>query len=127
MAVGDALRITKNFRVGTSRFKNNELCTVTAIDRESITVGGGGVIKRSGPLHLDQGAAVTSHAVINSRKSTANSASAPQLHPNLIRKARDLFETISASSRYQVRRSYFSQRTPLALMRCGQCSLGTTQ
>jgi hypothetical protein len=62
LAVGDSLRITKNFRVGTSRFSNNELCTVTAIDGESITVGGGGVIKRSGPLHLDQGVAVTSHA-----------------------------------------------------------------
>jgi ATP-dependent exoDNAse (exonuclease V) alpha subunit len=35
---------------------------VTAIDRESITVSGGKVIKRSGPLHLDQGIAVTSHA-----------------------------------------------------------------
>jgi ATP-dependent exoDNAse (exonuclease V) alpha subunit len=62
VAVGDTLRITKNFRVGTSRFRNNELCTVNAIDRESITVGGGRVIKRSGPLHLDQGVAVTSHA-----------------------------------------------------------------
>src|SRR4029077_18382354 len=49
LAVGDSLRITKNFRVGTSRFSNNELCTVTAIDGESITVGGGGVNKRSGP------------------------------------------------------------------------------
>jgi hypothetical protein len=62
LAVGDSLRITKNFRVGTCRFRNNELCTVTAIDRESITVNGGRVIKRSGPLHLDQGVAVTSHA-----------------------------------------------------------------
>jgi ATP-dependent exoDNAse (exonuclease V) alpha subunit len=62
LAVGDSLRITKNFRVGTSRFRNNELCTVTAIDRESITVSGGKVIERSGPLHLDQGIAVTSHA-----------------------------------------------------------------
>jgi hypothetical protein len=62
LAIGDSLRITKNFRVGTSRFRNNELCTVTAIDGESITVGGGRVIKRSGPLHLDQGVAVTSHA-----------------------------------------------------------------
>src|SRR5262245_42984568 len=62
LAVGDTLRITKNFRVGTSRFRNNELCTVTAIGRESITVGGGRVIKRSAPLHLDQGVAVTSHA-----------------------------------------------------------------
>jgi hypothetical protein len=39
LAIGDTLRITKNFRVGTSRFRNNELCTVTEIDRESITVG----------------------------------------------------------------------------------------
>src|SRR5262249_6915816 len=62
VAVGDTLRITKNFRTGTSRFRNNELCTVTAIDGESITVGDGRVIKRSGPLHLDQGIAVTSHA-----------------------------------------------------------------
>src|SRR5262249_3775943 len=54
VAVGDTLRITKNFRTGTSRFRNNELCTVTAIDGESITVGDGRVIKRSGPLHLDQ-------------------------------------------------------------------------
>jgi len=45
VAVGDTLRITKNFRVGTSRFRNNELCTVTAIHRESITVGGGRVDK----------------------------------------------------------------------------------
>jgi hypothetical protein len=62
VAVGDTLRITKNFRVATSRFKNNKLCTVTAIDGQSITVGDGRVIKRSGPLHLDQGVAVTSHA-----------------------------------------------------------------
>ena len=62
VAVGDTLRITKNFRIGTRRFRNNELCTVTAIDGESITVGEGRVIKRSGPLHLDQGIAVTSHA-----------------------------------------------------------------
>jgi hypothetical protein len=62
LAVGDTLRITKNFRIGTSRFRNNELCTVTAIDGESLTVGDGRVIKRSGPLHLDQGVAVTSHA-----------------------------------------------------------------
>jgi hypothetical protein len=62
VAVGDTLRITKNFRVGNSRFRNNELSTVTAIDGESITVGDGRVIKRSNPLHLDQGIAVTSHA-----------------------------------------------------------------
>jgi conjugative relaxase-like TrwC/TraI family protein len=62
VAIGDTWRITKNFRVGTSRFRNNELCTVTAIDRGRITIGGRRVINRSGPLHLDQGVAVTSHA-----------------------------------------------------------------
>jgi len=35
---------------------------VTAIDRESIKVGDGRVIKRSGPLHLDQGIAIRSRA-----------------------------------------------------------------
>jgi ATP-dependent exoDNAse (exonuclease V) alpha subunit len=62
LAVGDSVRITKNFRVDANRFRNNELCTVTAIDRDRITVGDGRVIKRSGPLHLDQGIVVTSHA-----------------------------------------------------------------
>jgi conjugative relaxase-like TrwC/TraI family protein len=62
LAVGDSVRITKNFRVDANRFRNNELCTVTAIDGDGITLGDGRVIKRSGPLHLDQGIAVTSHA-----------------------------------------------------------------
>lgn len=62
LAVGDSVRITKNFRVNANRFRNNELCTVTAIDGDSVTVGDGRVIKRSGPLHLDQGIAITSHA-----------------------------------------------------------------
>jgi conjugative relaxase-like TrwC/TraI family protein len=62
LAVGDSVRITKNFRVDGSRFRNNELCTVTAINGDRITVGDGRVIKCSGPLHLDQGIAVTSHA-----------------------------------------------------------------
>jgi hypothetical protein len=62
LAVGDSLRITKNFHAGGRRFRNNELCTVTAIDRDSITFGDGRVIKRSGPVHVDQGIAVTSHA-----------------------------------------------------------------
>ncbi len=62
VAVGDTLRITKNFRVDSNRFRNNELCTVTAIDGNSITVGDGRMIERSGPLHLDQGVAITSHA-----------------------------------------------------------------
>jgi ATP-dependent exoDNAse (exonuclease V) alpha subunit len=61
LAVGDSVRTTKNFRVGANRFTNNELCTVTAIDRHNIMIGNGRVINRSGPLHLDQGIAVTSH------------------------------------------------------------------
>jgi hypothetical protein len=31
LAAGDSIRITKNFRFGTDRFTNNELCRVTAI------------------------------------------------------------------------------------------------
>ncbi|MGA8654565.1 MAG: AAA family ATPase [Chthoniobacterales bacterium] len=62
LAVGDLVRITKNLRAGARQFRNNELCTVTAIDRGSIKVSDGRVIKCSGPLHLDQGTAVTSHA-----------------------------------------------------------------
>jgi hypothetical protein len=61
LAVGDSVRITKNFKAGAKQFKNNELCTVTAIGRDSITVSDGRVIKCAGPLHLDQGIAVTSH------------------------------------------------------------------
>jgi hypothetical protein len=34
-------KITKNFRVGTSRFRNNELCTVTAIGKASQSVARG--------------------------------------------------------------------------------------
>jgi conjugative relaxase-like TrwC/TraI family protein len=62
LAVGDSVRITKNFRVNDNRFRNNELCTVTSIDGDRITVGDGRVIQRSDPVHLDQGIAVTSHA-----------------------------------------------------------------
>jgi hypothetical protein len=33
LAEGDSVRITKNFRAGAKQFRNNELCTVTAIAR----------------------------------------------------------------------------------------------
>jgi ATP-dependent exoDNAse (exonuclease V) alpha subunit len=62
LAVGDVVRVTKNFAVGTHGFKNNELCTVAAIDTENITMSDGRVMKRSAALHIDQGIAVTSHA-----------------------------------------------------------------
>jgi hypothetical protein len=54
LAVGDTLRITKNFRVGRSRFRNNELCTVTAIDEENITVDDGRVIESARTKSLVQ-------------------------------------------------------------------------
>jgi hypothetical protein len=62
LAVGDVVRVTKNFAVGTHGFKNNELRTVAAIDTENITMSDGRVMKRSAALHIDQGIAVTSHA-----------------------------------------------------------------
>jgi conjugative relaxase-like TrwC/TraI family protein len=62
LAAGDAVRITKNFRAGGSKFRNNELCTVKAINGEKITLSDDRVIASQKALHLDQGIAVTSHA-----------------------------------------------------------------
>jgi hypothetical protein len=62
LAAGDAMRITKNFRAGGSKLRNNELCTVKAIDGEKITLSDDRVIDSQKALHLDQGIAVTSHA-----------------------------------------------------------------
>ena len=61
LAAGDAMRITKNFRAGGSKLRNNELCTVKAIDGEK-TLSDDRVIDSQKALHLDQGIAVTSHA-----------------------------------------------------------------
>ena len=62
LAVGDMVRITKNFRAGAQRFRNNELCAVKAIDDENIILEDNRVISLQRPLHLDHGIAVTSHA-----------------------------------------------------------------
>ena len=62
LAAGDTVRITRNFRDEGHQFRNNELCTITAIDGDSITLGDGRAIKRSGALHIDQGIVVTSFA-----------------------------------------------------------------
>ncbi|MBV9274388.1 MAG: hypothetical protein JO333_10870, partial [Verrucomicrobia bacterium] len=62
LATGDAVRITKNFRVGARQLRNNELCTVKAIDGRNIVLNDNRVISYQRPLHLDQGIAVTSHA-----------------------------------------------------------------
>jgi hypothetical protein len=62
LAAGDAVRITKNFRAGGSKLRNNELCTVKAIDGEKITLSDDRAIDSQKALHLDQGIAVTSHA-----------------------------------------------------------------
>ena len=62
LAAGDMIRITKNFRVDAHRFRNNELCTVRAIDGENIILNDNRVINLQRPLHLDQGVGVTSHA-----------------------------------------------------------------
>jgi hypothetical protein len=62
LAVGDSVRITKNFRFGVDRFSNNELCRVVAIDQVGIHLEDGRIIRAAEALHLDQGIAVTSHA-----------------------------------------------------------------
>jgi ATP-dependent exoDNAse (exonuclease V) alpha subunit len=61
LSVGDTVRITKNFRAGGTRFRNNELHTVTAIETGKVTLDAGELGSR-GALHLDQGIVVTSHA-----------------------------------------------------------------
>src|SRR6516225_1754545 len=61
LSVGDTVRITKNFRAGGTRFRNNELHTVTALEADKVTLDSGDLGSR-GALHLDQGIVVTSHA-----------------------------------------------------------------
>jgi hypothetical protein len=61
LAVGDRVRITKNFKSAGKQFRNNELHTVTAIGDRKITLDGTEIVPRGG-LHIDQGFVVTSHA-----------------------------------------------------------------
>jgi len=61
LSVGDTVRITKNFRRSGTRFRNNELHTVTAVETGKITLDSSELSNR-GALHLDQGIVVTSHA-----------------------------------------------------------------
>jgi hypothetical protein len=61
LAVGDQIRITKNFQSQGKKFRNNELHTVTGIDPCKLMVEKGEIIPRGG-LHIDQGFVVTSHA-----------------------------------------------------------------
>jgi ATP-dependent exoDNAse (exonuclease V) alpha subunit len=62
LSVGEAVRITKNFGTSVSRFGNNELCTVKAIDGQKIPFADDRVIIGEQSIHLDQGMCVTSHA-----------------------------------------------------------------
>ena len=61
IAVGEQIRITKNFRCAGTKFRNNEFHRVTAVEEGKITLGGGQTIQADF-LHIDQGIAVTSHA-----------------------------------------------------------------
>jgi ATP-dependent exoDNAse (exonuclease V) alpha subunit len=61
LSAGDTVRITKNFRVGATRFRNNELHRVTAVDPGKIALDSSELPNR-GALHLEQGIVVTSHA-----------------------------------------------------------------
>jgi hypothetical protein len=61
LSVGDTVRITKNFRAGGTRFRNNDLHTVIAIEAGKVTLDSGELGTRRA-LHIDQGIVVTSHA-----------------------------------------------------------------
>jgi conjugative relaxase-like TrwC/TraI family protein len=61
LSVGDTVRITKNFRAGGAKFRNNELHTVTSVEVGKVMLDGAELADR-GALHVDQGIVVTSHA-----------------------------------------------------------------
>ena len=63
VAVGDQLRVTKNFKSGGKKYRNNQLVIVTGVGEGKIMIGEDkDVIPTLSALHLDQGVAVTSHA-----------------------------------------------------------------
>jgi conjugative relaxase-like TrwC/TraI family protein len=62
LAVGDAVRITKNHFYDLHRFINNDVLRVASIDGQKITLNNGKVMNANALLHLDQGHVVTSHA-----------------------------------------------------------------
>jgi len=61
LAVGDQVRVTKNFTAGGQRYSNNSLHKVAGIDGDRISLEDGGTIN-GGMFHVDQGVVVTSHA-----------------------------------------------------------------
>jgi ATP-dependent exoDNAse (exonuclease V) alpha subunit len=61
VAVGDQVRVTKNFKEGRTRLLNNSLHTITSVSPLKVTLGDV-ELSTAKALHLDQGFAVTSHA-----------------------------------------------------------------
>jgi hypothetical protein len=61
LAVGDQIRVTKNFKIGDTWFINNEAAKVAAIDGVTMTLEDGRTLGLA-MLHIDQGLVVTSHA-----------------------------------------------------------------
>jgi len=61
LAIGDQIRVTKNFTAGGQRYSNNELHKVAGLDGDRITLEDGRRID-GGMFHVDQGIVVTSHA-----------------------------------------------------------------
>jgi len=53
LAVGDQIRVTKNFTAGGQRYSNNELHKVAGIDGDRITLDNGCTID-GGMFHVDQ-------------------------------------------------------------------------
>src|SRR5260370_40032012 len=62
LAAGATVRITKNFCVAGTRFRNNEFHRVAAVDAQTITLDGGGrIAAETTPLPLGHARAVTSY------------------------------------------------------------------
>jgi conjugative relaxase-like TrwC/TraI family protein len=61
VAAGDRVRVTKNFREGRVRFRNNEVMAVDRVEAGKVIFEGGRELTR-GLLHLDQGNAMTSYS-----------------------------------------------------------------
>ena len=115
LAAGDTVRITKNFGVAGTRFRNNEFRRVAAVDAQTITFDGGNRIEaESRFLHIDQGVAVSSYAR-QSRTIDQVIASAPvkSFRRSIVRSfmsrcpelARPCIFSLIASRRYERRRA----------------------
>jgi hypothetical protein len=132
LAVGDRVRITKNFKSAGKQFRNNELHTVTAIGDGKITLDGTAIVPRGG-LHIDQGFVVTSHAaqgktvdqaIVSVPVDSFSQANEAQFYVSIsrARKAIHLFTDSKVALREAVTRSS-SRLSPLELVNSEEIGL----